>query len=113
MTAQLDLLAYAIRQRDAGMTRAADHADAIEEKWTDRAYRWICSYAETHKQFISEDCTGAAEAAGLKSPTDDRAWGWPFRRAAKAGVIVQDGTGRSTRRHASICPRWRSQVYAP
>jgi hypothetical protein len=33
-----------------------------------------------------------------------------YQKAARNGIIVRDGAGVSLRRHASICPRWRSLI---
>jgi hypothetical protein len=94
--------------RDRGMTQAIEHAERIDDTFGERAYAWIVSYAQTHRQFISEQCTAAAAAAGIVSPADDRAWGAPFHRAARAGVIRKIGFGVSQRRHLSPTPLWAS-----
>jgi hypothetical protein len=95
------------RERDAGMTRAADHAEREHEGWQALAYAHIVTYARTHAQFVSEECTSAAT---IPAPPDTRAWGHPFRMAAKDGVIVRDGYGISARRHLSPTPLWRSTI---
>lgn len=105
-----DLFAYAARARDEGIKRAADHADRTTPEWTDVAYSFLLSFARDHELFISEDVSNASKSAAFPQPPTDRAWGTVYRRAAKAGIIVQDGFGRSARRHASICPRWRSKI---
>lgn len=105
-----DLFDYAERQARAGMKRAAENAPA---GWPALAYAFLVRFAREHETFISEDVSAASKRAGLVQPPTDRAWGSIYRRAAKAGVIRQDGTGRSSRRHASICPRWRSLVFKP
>lgn len=97
--------------RDAGMAAAIDHAETVEPDFGAQALAWILSYARTHARFISEEVTDAAAAAGLQSPTDPRAWGAPFQRAARLGVIRKDGFGISKRRHLSPTPLWVSQVY--
>lgn len=93
--------------RNDGMKRAVDHAKA---NWPNEAYSFLLSFARTHELFISEDVSEASKQTGFPQPETDRAWGMIYRRAAKAGIIVQDGIGRSRRRHASVCPRWRSRV---
>ena len=107
---QLTLDDYAAAQaaRDAGMSIAADHADAKHIGWTDRAFEFLKSYAKTHSTFISEDVSDAAIEAGEPQPPTLRAWGSVYRRAIREDVIIQVGTGRSRRRHASLCPRWGS-----
>ena len=99
------------RLRDTGMAVALDHAEVTTPDWADMAYAFLVEFAQQHPTFISEDVSGASKVAGFPQPPTDRAWGAVYLRASKAGVIVQDGTGRSARRHASICPKWRSLVY--
>jgi hypothetical protein len=55
--------------------------------------------------------SAASKEWGMVQPPTDRAWGPVYRRALKMGVIERDGTGVSLRRHASICPRWKSRVF--
>lgn len=98
------------QHRDAGMARAAEHAERVCDGWAEQAYAFLVTFAKRTDLFISEDVSDASKAEGLPQPPTDRAWGSVYRRAIKAGVIVQDGSGRSRRRHCSICPRWRSMV---
>ena len=104
--------AAAAAARDLGMAQAADHAERVEDGFGERAFRFICTYAETHQVFISEECTAAAAAQGLVSPADPRAWGAPFQRAARARVIEKIGYGISQRRHLSPTPKWSSLVHS-
>lgn len=110
MTEQLSLN-LARSRADTGMTRAVEHADRETPDWSTMAYSFLLSFARTHLHFISEDVSGASKQEKFPQPPTDRAWGQIYRRAAKAGIIEQDGTGRSARRHASLCPRWRSRIY--
>jgi hypothetical protein len=102
--------AQAKAERDTGIQQAIDHADAEQPGWSTEAYSFLLSYARKHKTFISEQCTDAALLAGVPPPPDLRAWGHPFRRAAKAGVIVRAGFGISARRHLSPTPLWESKI---
>ncbi len=103
--------AAARADRDAGMSQAFDHAQRVDDTFGQRAEAFIYSYARSHRQFISEECTAAAERVGLVSPADSRAWGAPFQRAARNGVIRKAGYGISQRRHLSPTPLWQSLVY--
>ncbi len=96
---------------DAGMRQALERAHGIEPSWGDRAYLWIVEYAKTHRRFISEECTQMGDASGFASPADARAWGVPFRRAARQGIIRKIGFGISQRRHLSPTPLWESLIY--
>lgn len=93
--------------RDAGMAQAIDHAQSIEPTWGEQALEWITRYAATHDNFISEELTDWAAAQGFTSPADPRAWGAPFQKAARLGIIRKVGYGISQRRHLSPCPRWQ------
>jgi len=104
-------LALARQQRDDGMSRAARHAESDYPGWADVAFGFLRNYCLTHQHFISEDVSDASRVWGMVQPSTDRAWGSVYKRAIKDGVIVQDGAGRSRRRHASICPRWKSLIY--
>lgn len=95
-------------ERDAGMMRAAQHAEELQPKWGELAYDFLCEFAKRHSSFISEDVSDATKGSDFPQPPTDRAWGSVYRRAAKDGLIRLDGLGRSRRRHASVCPRWRS-----
>src|SRR5947209_7702819 len=66
--------------------------------------------AQAHRKFISAECTQAAAAAGVTVPTDPRAWGAPFRRAARDGIIRRIGYGPSLRRHLAPTPLWESAL---
>lgn len=96
---------------DDGMRRAIEHAESECENWGELAYLFLEQFCRRNLSFISEDVSGASKTWGMVQPPTDRAWGQVYRRAQKAGVIEMDGTGRSRRRHASLCPRWRSKIY--
>lgn len=103
--------AMARQQAEAGMRQALEHAEQECQAWGDLAYRFLCEFARTHPSFISEDVSDYSKVWGMVQPPTDRAWGSIYRRAQAAGVIVMDGSGRSRRRHSSLCPRWRSLVH--
>jgi len=103
-------MADALEARRAGMQIAADNADSHVIGWTDRAFEFLKGYAKTHQSFISEDVSDASKECGFPQPPTDRAWGSVYRRALKEDIIIQVGSGRSRRRHASICPRWGSLI---
>lgn len=102
--------AMAQEQAEDGMRRALEHAERTVEKWGDLAFIFLEQYARRHGSFISEEVSEASKVWGMAQPPTDRAWGQVYRRALKAGVIEQDGAGRSKRRHNTICPRWRSRI---
>lgn len=103
--------AEAKAERDTAMASVAKHADEACPHWGAMAFDWIKTYALAHREFISEDCTAAAEAAGIPKPRNTKSWGGPFMRAAHQKIIVRVGYGVSKRRHLSPCPLWASQTY--
>ena len=107
----MDLFEHAAAERDIGMQRAARHAEAVHMHWNDQAYDFLVGFARSHKEFISEDVSDASKKADFPQPPTDRAWGSVYRKALRNDIIIQVGTGRSRRRHASICPRWGSLVF--
>lgn len=89
-------LAIARRLADQGAQRAADHADAEEPGWTERAYGILVMFCARfpREAFTSEDVRLWAEQQGLPPPPDARAWGTIFRLAAKRRVIMATGQWR-------------------
>lgn len=109
----IDELERARREAQIGMGVALDHADAVAPGWSDDAYDFLVRFAEQHPTFISEDVSAASkDDPGFEQPPTDRAWGSVYRRASKNHVIEKIGIGVSRRRHASVCLRWRSRIYA-
>jgi hypothetical protein len=108
-----DLFTYANAkaERDAAMASVAKNADEACHRWSVLAFQWIQTYALAHREFISEECTEAAEKAGIPKPHDLKAWGPAFQRASKQKIIVRIGYGVSKRRHLSPTPLWQSQTY--
>lgn len=98
---------------DAGMNRAAEHADAANPKWTDRAFQMVLDFAKTRHEFMGEEVRQWAHRQGLPLPPDGRAWGFVIVRAIRAEVIECAGY-RNTRippAHATPRAIWRSNIY--
>lgn len=78
--------------------------------WSDVALQFIRVYALKNRKvkFIAEDVVDAALEYGLQPPPDKRAWGSPFSKAAKMGIIRRCGYGVSKNRHCSPTPLWQS-----
>lgn len=75
---------------DAGRTQMAlcfDAAQRRDETFGDRAFAFLCEYADRKDvPFSGEDVTDAAAEAGIHAG-EQRAWGSVFQRAARAGII--------------------------
>lgn len=97
-----------------GMTRAIEHADAVEEGWGDRAYAMLVDFALGRFEFMTEDVRVWAHAQGLPVPPDGRAWGAVTVRAVRDKIIVRDRyqKTRIPPAHSTPRPVWRSQLYA-
>lgn len=75
--------------RERGIQRSADHAEAVEAGWNDRAVELIAAYPE--QEFMTEDLREYAETMNFPEPPDTRAWGAVVRRAAREGRIMKVG----------------------
>lgn len=100
--------------RDEGIRRAVDHAEDVTPHWADLAYAFIVDYFSRYEEATSEQVRAAAFGI-VPEPPDKRAWGGPFARAARAGVIVRDRytTARDPKVHCSIMTVWRSLTVLP
>lgn len=96
--------------RDAGIKLAADHADAVSDRWTDRAFVWFRDFAKQHREFTTEQVRITATANGFPPPPDKRSWGYVAQRAAKAGIVVKNGYAPSVTKdgHGHPISVWRS-----
>ena len=98
--------------RDAGIGLAADHANAVEPRWTDRAYCVLVAYCrwKPGTTFTSEMVRDYAHnTCGLPEPAHRRAWGSVFQRAARVGMIQEAGIteSRAAHCHCSHVGLWR------
>lgn len=101
--------------RDEGMARSADHAERVNPGWQDRAVSFIRSYAITHEQFMCEGARRYAEARGIGSPPDKRAWGTAMIKAAKASIVKKVGLAYATdpKVHMNPASLWKSLIFSP
>lgn len=94
-------------RRDDGIQRAADHSGAC---WQDKALASVRNYAQTHREFLTEDAR--FDASQLDVPTDGRAWGQVMRRAVKLGWIVRTDRCKPARSsNLSPKPLWESMIF--
>lgn len=77
-------------RRDEGMKRAIDRAEELHEGWSDLAYDFLKGYIKINPVFQVEDVRFASQGL-VPTPRSQRAWGGVIRRAAKEGLIWQDG----------------------
>ncbi len=74
--------------RDAGIQRAIDHANSIDNSWSDRALEMLrCYLLLVGGQFQAEDIRAFAKTRGLNDAAHSRAWGGVIVRAKNLGLI--------------------------
>ena len=100
--------------RDAGIKRAAEHAEDVSPNWGDRAFEVLRMYAWANREsgttFTSEDVRNSILGVGLPEPSHLRAWGSVFKRAAKEGIIVKAGVAesRAVHCHCAFVTKWKA-----
>ena len=97
----------------AGGATAAAHADSQSAGWLARATGLAEQFVINHvdlPSFQAIELRSYAEAQGLTSPPDARAWGHVMRRLKKNGVIESVGTGKSSdpNQHNGFITEWRA-----
>jgi hypothetical protein len=108
---QLDIetaISQARTEQLAGTQRAIDHADAVHEKWSERAYKLLIEYLQEKKRFMGEDVRAYAAEKGFDLPPSARAWGGVIQRAAKEYVIIKIGIGtvKNPKAHLANAAIW-------
>lgn len=109
MDKQLNIF-EATAARDAGMQTAIEHAEAVHEVWSDKAYAFLLSYARNCKQpFMVEDVR-AASMENVPEPPSKRAWGGIVAKAAKAGIIQHAGYAqvKNIKAHCTPAAVWKA-----
>lgn len=84
----------AAARRDQGMELAVEKADRDADGWSEDALATIELFSLAHpgERFLGEQVREWGEGAGLiDAPSNARAWGAVFRRAASAGLIKKVG----------------------
>lgn len=106
-TADLFAPSAARAARDDGMRRAVDHADAVSERWSDRAYNALRGFTgalPVGTLFTSEQVRRYAELHGLPAPPDQRAWGAVMMRGRRVGLFSSRGYATSENEQAHCRP---------
>lgn len=94
---------------DAGMTRAASHANRKVDHWSEEAGELFRLYATLHPEgFMTEDVRKWADKLGFPPPPDNRAWGHVAKRASIDGYVRSAGfrKQKSTACHGSPKTLW-------
>lgn len=100
--------------RDAGIEQAVTHAEEVEPQWAIRAYLFLLAYIDHQRlagasTVVSEDVRAYAHNLGLPVPPSNRAWGGPFMRARRAGLLVRHGIteAKDPKCHCGVRNVWR------
>lgn len=96
---------------DEGIARAESSADAAaakggQEAWTERAHRELEAFCACHRGqlFAIEDVRLWAEARGLPTPPEPRAWGGTARWGKHRKLIEPAGYAKSRVPNKHSCP---------
>lgn len=102
----------AAKRRDEAIERVANHADALDPEWSDRAYASLIKFCCLYRvPFIAEEVRHWAEGLSLISPPHDaRAWGAIIKRAAKDELIIK--VGYAPAKSSNLSPKVQWQVAA-
>lgn len=96
--------------RDKGIEKAITHADEVDEKWSDKAFKlfqWWHHTMPAGKQFLMEDFR-AAVVNTLPAPPSLRAFGAITLMAKKRGLIKMVGYSpvSNPRAHRAYSTLW-------
>lgn len=96
--------------RDRGIERAMNHAEAVERGWKDMAYEFLVNvYIKHHRgPFQVEDVRASCDGVVPEAPSA-RAWGGIILRARHAGLIKKVGTEavRNPNANCAIATVWQ------
>lgn len=88
---QIDFNVTTARERrDRGIRQAEASANELHDNWSDVAYDFLKGYIKINPVFQAEDVRFASQGI-VPSPKSQRAWGAVILRAAREGLIWQDG----------------------
>lgn len=109
MAVQLDIFKSS-ENRDQGIMKAVDHANAVVPNWKDCAHQLLQEFLSVHPgPFMAEDVRAYASQIDFPLPPHARAWGGVIMRAMNAGLIIQEGTGKvkNVKAHRANAAIWR------
>ena len=79
-------------ERDSGIKRSVDHADAVFPSWSSIALDYVRQYCLIHSRpFIADELSQWAYRQGLPEPPNRMAWGSVMVQARKAGIVTKLG----------------------
>lgn len=92
-----------------GIRNSHQHAEEVDEGWTERAIEKVAAYARREEHFLTESAKAWAYEDGLEVPPTDGAWGQVMRSAAARGIIHRFGraAAKSPGSHGKLMALWR------
>ena len=106
----MQTLSEAHRAGQQGSLIAAEHADKVEQSWTQRAAILFVDYARDvalGQPFLTEDARAWAEGQGLPPPPDNRAWGCIAKAMREANHVAFAGYAPAKSSNGSPKCQWR------
>lgn len=99
--------------REAGMAQAVDHANAVHQDWSEKAFEFLKVFIKSNPMFMTEDLRYASQGI-VPSPASQRAWGSIIRRAALEGLIFRSGYGqvKNSKAHRANAGVWKVRPIA-
>lgn len=107
---QQDPARQARRAAQDGIDQAVAAAERSAPGWSTEAFAFIRKFAEQQrgKRYIGHEIVQASIAAGVAQPQNEKAWGGPIQRAARAKVITRVGYAEDPNRHGNPVPLWET-----
>lgn len=108
MTVQLSF-EDAMRERDAGIQKAVDHADAVNPDWSVQAFEEFKRFLIINPgEFMAEAFRAHCAVVDFPLPPHSRAFGGIIRKASNAGIIrfVRHQQVSNPKAHACFASVW-------
>ena len=108
MQPQLNI-SFANKDRDKGIKRAIDHANEVNDRWSEKVYGLLKDYLKANgAPFQSEDFRHSIMGL-IVDPPHNRAFGGIMKRAAAEGLIKRVGTApvKNVNAHIAFATVWQ------
>lgn len=109
-TVQLDILT-AISEKQRGIEKAENTADAIDPMWRENAFKLLKEFLSVNPgEFMVEDLRAYAAMKNFVAPASNRVWGSVVLRAAREGLIKNIGYGvtKNKKAHRTPASIWKA-----
>ena len=98
--------------RDIGIRQSEFHANQVEEKWSDIAYRFAVHFCKYHRMMMMEDIRTASKGK-IPDPPHARAWGAIALKLMRNGVIEKLSIRpvQNPKAHCANAQFYESKIY--